>query len=189
MRLLANRNAPSGVEAPPSPTTEGAMVGSAETMPAVRDAREYDLRATLRCLRDVGQLQLTVVSASGLHAADFGGKSDPFAVVELNSLAYTTSTQPKTLEPRWEETFVFDVADVTDILYVTVYDKDILGDPEFLGRIALPLLRIAPDGSEQSYALKSKRFEKRAKGMHPRITVRSSLIWNPARAGIRVAIQ
>merc|ERR1719188_1940997 len=107
-------------------------------MPAVRDAREYALRATPSSLRDVGQLQVTVVSASGLHAADFGGKSDPFAVVELNSLAYLTPTQNKTLEPHWDETFVFDVTDMTHILYITVYDKDILGDPEFLGRIALP---------------------------------------------------
>ena len=36
-----------------------------------------------------------------------------------------------------------------------------------MGRFALPLLRVIPDGSEQVYALKSKKFEKRAKGVHP----------------------
>lgn len=72
-------------------------------------------------------MQVTIVSASGLHAADFGGKSDPFAIVGLNSRSYETATHNKTLEPRWDETFVFDVTDITGVLYVTVYDKDILG--------------------------------------------------------------
>ena len=49
----------------------------------------------------------------------------------------------------------------------------------------MPLLRIVPDGSDQSYALKSKRFEKRAKGVHPAIVIRCSLNWNPARAAVK----
>ena len=77
-------------------------------------------------------LQVTIVSATGLHAADFGGKSDPFAVVGLDNLSYETATQNKTLEPRWDETFVFNVRDISDILYVTVYDKDILGVSKLL---------------------------------------------------------
>ena len=77
-------------------------------------------------------IQVTIVSATGLRAADFGGKSDPFAVVELDNLSYETATQNKTLEPRWDETFVFNVRDISDILYVTVYDKDILGVSKLL---------------------------------------------------------
>ena len=77
-------------------------------------------------------MQVTIVSASGLHAADFGGKSDPFAIVELNSRSYETATQNKTLEPRWDETFVFNIRDITSILYITVFDKDILGVSKLL---------------------------------------------------------
>lgn len=73
---------------------------------------------------------MTIVSASGLRAADLGGKSDPFAVVELNNISYETATHIKTLDPRWDETYVFNVLDITDILYITVYDKDILGVSE-----------------------------------------------------------
>ncbi len=58
-------------------------------------------------------------------------------------------------------------------------------DPEFLGRIAVPLLRIVPDGTEQTYALKNKRFDKRAKGTHPQVTIKCKLDWNPARAAIK----
>jgi len=180
-----NRRASAATEGLACSTKGGGTGISVETMPTTKDAREYDLRATMSAMHDVGQLQVTIVSASGLHAADFGGKSDPFAIVELNSRSYETATQNKTLEPRWDETFVFNIRDITSILYITVFDKDILGDPEFLGRVAVPLLRIVPDGSDQSYALKSKRFEKRAKGVHPAIVVRCSLFWNPARAAVK----
>ena len=56
-RVIASRDASSGAETLPSPTMEGTELGSRETMPAVRDAREYALRATPSSLRDVGQLQ------------------------------------------------------------------------------------------------------------------------------------
>ena len=184
-RAIMSRRPSASTEGLSSPTKGSGTRLSLETMPAMKDTREYELKATMSAMHDVGQLQVTLVCASGLHAADFGGKSDPFAVVELNNVSYETATQNKTLEPRWDETFVFNVQDITDILYITVYDRDILGDPEFLGRVAVPLLRIDPDGSDQSYALKSKRFEKRAKGVHPAIVIRCSLNWNPARAAVK----
>lgn len=41
------------------------------------------LRKSFQCLRDVGVLTVKVFEASGLAAADIGGKSDPFCVLEL----------------------------------------------------------------------------------------------------------
>jgi len=185
-RAIMNRRTSASTEGLSSPAKGSRTIGSSlEIMPVMKDAEEYDLRATMSAMQDVGQLQVTIVSASGLRAADLGGKSDPFAVVELNNISYETATHIKTLDPRWDETYVFNVLDITDILYITVYDKDILGDPEFLGRVALPLLRVVPDGSEQVYALKSKKFEKRAKGVHPAIVIRCSLHWNLARAAVK----
>ena len=54
-----------------------------------KDASHYHWRNTFSGpLRDVGQLTVTVVAASGLKAADFVGKSDPFCSVALGDLEY-----------------------------------------------------------------------------------------------------
>jgi len=37
----------------------------------------------LDAIRDVGHLTVKVIQAEGLRAADLGGKSDPFCVLEL----------------------------------------------------------------------------------------------------------
>jgi hypothetical protein len=42
----------------------------------------YELLYTLKNVSDVGQVRVHVLSAKGLYGADFGGKSDPFAVVK-----------------------------------------------------------------------------------------------------------
>lgn len=46
-----------------------------------------------------------VFRAEGLHAADIGGKSDPFAVLELTNDRVQTSTEYKTLAPTWQKIF------------------------------------------------------------------------------------
>ncbi len=46
-----------------------------------------------------------VFKARGLASADLGGKSDPFAVVELNNDRVQTHTEYKTLTPSWQKVF------------------------------------------------------------------------------------
>ena len=43
--------------------------------------------------------------AQGLAAADIGGKSDPFAVLELVNARLQTHTEYKTLNPEWNKVF------------------------------------------------------------------------------------
>ena len=56
-------------------------------------------------LRDVGHLTVKVFYAQGLAAADLGGKSDPFCVLELVNARLQTQTEYKTLCPQWEKLF------------------------------------------------------------------------------------
>lgn len=71
-------------------------------------------------MKDVGHLVVKVIKAQGLSSADLGGKSDPFAVLEVGcSFAQidkrtslqvvnnrvTTHTEPKTLTPVWQKVF------------------------------------------------------------------------------------
>ena len=48
-----------------------------------------------------------VFKAKGLASADLGGKSDPFAVVELCNDRVATHTEYKTLSPTWQKVFQF----------------------------------------------------------------------------------
>ena len=48
-------------------------------------------------VNDIGHLEIRAYSARGLMAADLGGKSDPFAVFELDNAMLRTHNEYKTL--------------------------------------------------------------------------------------------
>lgn len=139
---------------------------------------------TFQNVRDVGHLTVKVFRATGLAAADLGGKSDPFCVLELGNSRLQTQTEYKTLSPSWQKIFTFNVKDINNVLEVTVYDEDRDHKVEFLGKVAIPLLRIR-NGEKRWYALKDKKLRSRAKGSSPQILLEMHLAWNPLRACIR----
>ncbi len=47
----------------------------------------------------------SVIKAQNLIAADLGGKSDPFCVLELVNARLQTQTEYKTLCPEWGKVF------------------------------------------------------------------------------------
>ena len=77
-------------------------------------------------------LEISVLSARNLDAADAFGTSDPFCVVALageghfDSRAKKTSVKKRTLNPKWFESFTYVVTDpkqARDVLFV-VFDSD-----------------------------------------------------------------
>ena len=60
---------------------------------------------TFKDTKDVGHLMVKVLEAKGLASMDMGGKSDPFAVVELCNNRCVTNTEAKTLTPSWHKVF------------------------------------------------------------------------------------
>lgn len=125
---------------------------------------------TFQNLRDVGHLTVKVYGATGLAAADIGGKSDPFCVLELVNARLQTQTEYKTLTPNWNKIFTFNIKDMTSVLDLTVFDEDRDHKVEFLGRVAIPLLRIK-NGEKRWYALKDKKMFTRAKGVTPQVYI------------------
>ncbi|XP_072160586.1 multiple C2 and transmembrane domain-containing protein isoform X2 [Bemisia tabaci] len=144
----------------------------------------YALQRTFHNLKDVGHLTVRVYKAQGLAAADLGGKSDPFCVLELVNARLQTQTEYKTLTPSWQKIFTFNVKDIHSVLEVTVYDEDKDHKVEFLGKVAIPLIRIK-NGEKRWYALKDKKLYGRAKGNSPQILLEMDIVWNPIRACIR----
>ncbi|XP_022252034.1 multiple C2 and transmembrane domain-containing protein 1-like, partial [Limulus polyphemus] len=141
----------------------------------------YGFLYSLRNLKDIGHLTVKVFKAQGLAAADIGGKSDPFCVVELVNSRLQTHTEYKTLAPEWNKIFTFLVKDIHSVLEVTVYDEDRDKRCEFLGKVSIPLLKIK-NGEKRWYALKDKKLRGRAKGQ---ILLELDIVYNPVRASIR----
>ncbi|XP_058054608.1 multiple C2 and transmembrane domain-containing protein, partial [Anopheles bellator] len=145
----------------------------------------YIWHKSLQNLRDVGHLTVKVFGATGLAAADIGGKSDPFVVLELINARLQTQTEYKTLTPNWNKIFTFNVKDMSSVLEITVYDEDRDHKVEFLGKVVIPLLRIR-NGEKRWYALKDKKMYCRAKGTQPQILLEMTVMWNKLRAALRV---
>ena len=91
------------------------------------------------------QLRANIYQARGLLAADDNGLSDPYCVVAFGSATKKTRVINCTLNPTWYETLTLNVelpADAADIalspdINVMVYDKDVVGRDDFLGRVTI----------------------------------------------------
>ncbi|KRX97021.1 Multiple C2 and transmembrane domain-containing protein 2 [Trichinella pseudospiralis] len=143
----------------------------------VKLAKEYSLANTLRHIRNIGCLIITVCRAKGLAAANIGGKSDPFCVLEMVNTRFQTRTEYKTVNPEWNKTFVFDINDMYSILHVTIYDEDPNSRNEFLGKVAFPLIQVK-NGERRWYQLKDQKLKSFVKG---RIQLETKIFWNPVR--------
>ncbi|TKS69726.1 Multiple C2 and transmembrane domain-containing protein 2 [Collichthys lucidus] len=141
----------------------------------------YSIKRSLKNLRDVGFLQVKVLKAADLIAADLNGKSDPFCVLELGNDRLQTHTVYKSLHPDWNKVFTFPVKDIHDVLVVSIFDEDGDKAPDFLGKVAIPLLSIRR-GQPITYLLKKEDLGGLTKGT---ITLELEVIFNPVRASIR----
>ncbi|XP_062439294.1 multiple C2 and transmembrane domain-containing protein 2 [Rhea pennata] len=144
-------------------------------------SQRYRLKNSFQDMKDVGFLQVKVLKAADLLAADFSGKSDPFCVLELGNDSLQTHTVYKNLNPEWNKVFTFPIKDIHDVLEVTVFDEDGDKPPDFLGKVVIPLLSIR-NGKQSCYALKNKDLECASKGV---IYLELDVLFNPVKASIR----
>lgn len=127
---------------------------------------------------------MKIYCAKGLYAADLGGKSDPFVVLELDNTRLQTHTEYKTITPTWNRVLQMPINDIHSVLHISVYDEDRNHKYEFLGKTAFPLLNIE-SGRKRWFALRDKKLRVRAKGNNPQILLQFDLQWNSIRAAIR----
>ncbi|XP_048093001.1 multiple C2 and transmembrane domain-containing protein 1 isoform X2 [Alosa alosa] len=146
--------------------------------------QRYSLLKSFHNIKDVGVVQVKVIRAEGLMAADVTGKSDPFCVVELSNDRLQTHTVYKNLNPEWNKVFTFNVKDIHSVLEVTVYDEDRDRSADFLGKVAIPLLNIH-NGERKAYALKSKELTGPTKGV---IFLEIDVIYNAIKAGMQTLV-
>ncbi|MBN3284404.1 MCTP2 protein, partial [Polyodon spathula] len=141
----------------------------------------YHIKNSLQNLKDIGFLHVKVLKAVDLIAADFVGKSDPFCVLELGNDRLQTHTIYKNLNPEWNKVFTFPIKDIHDVLKVTVFDEDGDKPPDFLGKVAIPLLSVR-NGQSSCFILKNSDLGAPTKGV---IFLEMEVFYNPVKAGIR----
>nr|XP_008117059.1 PREDICTED: multiple C2 and transmembrane domain-containing protein 2 [Anolis carolinensis]XP_016852162.1 PREDICTED: multiple C2 and transmembrane domain-containing protein 2 [Anolis carolinensis] len=144
-------------------------------------SQRYSVRSSFQNIKDIGFLQVKILKAVDLLAADFSGKSDPFCLLELGNDRLQSYTVYKNLNPEWNQVFTFPVKDIHDTLEVTVFDEDGDKPPDFLGKVAIPLLSIR-NGQQSCYTLKNKDLELPSKGV---IYLELDVLFNPVKASIR----
>uniref|UniRef100_A0A8D0H241 Ras GTPase-activating protein 4 n=1 Tax=Sphenodon punctatus TaxID=8508 RepID=A0A8D0H241_SPHPU len=84
----------------------------------------------------VRKLRCRVFEARDLARKDRNGASDPFVRVRYNGKTQETSVVKKSCYPRWNETFEFDLDEsATEKLCVEVWDWDLVGRNDFLGKV------------------------------------------------------
>ncbi|KFQ56238.1 Multiple C2 and transmembrane domain-containing protein 2, partial [Nestor notabilis] len=144
-------------------------------------SQRYCIRNSFWNIKDIGFLQVKVLKAVDLLAADFAVFHDPFCVLELGNDMLQTHTVYKNLNPEWNKVFTFPIKDIHDVLEVTVFDEDGDKPPDFLGKVAIPLLSIR-NGKQSCYTLKNKDLERASKGV---IYLELDVLFNPIKASIR----
>ena len=92
-----------------------------------------------------GTVTVRVLRATGLVAADKGGTSDPYVVVQSGSgKKEKTSVKKGTVNPIWDETLELSVFDVAAPLSFEVWDHDKIGMNDSLGASEILLAQCAP---------------------------------------------
>ena len=70
-----------------------------------------------------------------------------------------TEVQYRTLNPGWDETFVFSNVDLDATVVVTLYDFDLVGSHDFLGRVEVPIYTLPLDKSVDEWVALEARTE------------------------------
>jgi len=99
------------------------------------------------------RVKVMIVSARHLRAADFSlrgpGKSDPYCVCQVEGRPCTKFQTPsidKSLDPEWYHEEVIDGIAPGDALEFRVYDHDLVGSDDLLGKAILPFDSYHPEG-------------------------------------------
>lgn len=115
-------------------------------------------------------LKLSVLQGKDFPPMDPTGKADPYCIVKFGDEEHFTSIQYRTVEPVWNQTFIFEVDNIPQTafsfplstvnnsgvlqlsqiplcellyyIYIDVWDKDTLNRDDYMGRVIIPVSSI-----------------------------------------------
>lgn len=102
-------------------------------------------------VNNMGFLRVDLLDGKDLPGADRSGKSDPYAVFELNGeKVHKSEVVKKTLSPKWNENFTTQIRSrVADKLTLEVFDWDRIGSATLLGNAVIDLQSLEPFESKE----------------------------------------
>uniref|UniRef100_A0AAG5CX39 E3 ubiquitin-protein ligase n=1 Tax=Anopheles atroparvus TaxID=41427 RepID=A0AAG5CX39_ANOAO len=118
---------------------------------------------------DACYVRIKVLGANGLAKKDIFGYSDPYVKIDQNTITgdvnvdqMVTKTKRRTLNPIWNEEFIFRVKPNEHKLVFQVFDENRLTRDGFMGLVDLTLINLPHEGEgrvliPQTYTLRSKR--------------------------------
>merc|ERR1711934_35503 len=92
------------------------------------------------------RLHCKAISASGLKAGDWGGKSDPYVVFQVGDVKKSSGTVEKTVNPTWNDELEMGIytEHLKTNVSIEVYDED-FGKDDSLGKTSVPFAQIPRD--------------------------------------------
>ncbi|KAL7734679.1 hypothetical protein ACLKA6_010975 [Drosophila palustris] len=158
----------------PPPRRRAASVAGQQQQPQQR--LDYNNghapRRSLAAVNDTGDschLRIVVLGGKSLAKKDIFGASDPYVRIDLNTIngdinidSVLTKTKKKTLNPSWNEEFIFRVKPSEHKLVFQVFDENRLTRDDFLGMVELTLVNLPTEQEgrtigSQSYTLRPRR--------------------------------
>lgn len=123
---------------------ERSLVEPSETFLKDQFGTQSSVSDDFRAILETHQVYIKVISASGLLALDTNNLSDPYTIVSLGSYSSSTRVIRKTLNPVWDETFVFNSEAVLEAIeegrgYIQLrfYDWDQFSKDDFMGHTVM----------------------------------------------------
>ena len=114
-------------------------------------------------LDDCKGFVIRVIQGKNLAARDSNGLSDPFCTLihPLTKKELKTSVIPKTLSPKWDESLIMYIKDLSGVEHIKaqVWDKDRIGK-DFMGEFSIPLPKASKDEQETWHDLQTRPKEK-----------------------------
>nr|XP_026653158.1 ras GTPase-activating protein 4 [Zonotrichia albicollis] len=113
---------------------------------------EIHLRVEVLGSQGSRRLRCSVLEARDLARKDRNGASDPFVRLRYNGKTQESTVVKKSCYPRWNETFEFELAEPAgEKLCVEVWDWDLVGRNDFLGKVVFSVQGLEAAGQEEGW--------------------------------------
>lgn len=118
-------------------------------------------------------LTIHVVEGKDLPACDSNGKSDPYCIIDLGKQHKKTKVCKKTLNPKWNESFEFNIDESVEEFDIHIFDWDRWKTDDYIGDVTVSLSSFNTNPSavfDRWFPIVHKKSQKKAGEVHLKVT-------------------